>query len=55
MSEEVGEVSTVVDDLKSHLIGHLFVIPDFLDFQNSFLIVLFIVLFSFEEVYLCLP
>ena len=32
MSEEVGEVSSIVDDIKSHFINHIFVIPDFLDF-----------------------
>ena len=46
MSEELGDLSTVVDEMKTSFLSTFFVIPEFLDFQNSFLLVLFIVLFS---------
>ena len=55
MSEEAGDVSTIVDEMKTSFLSSLFVIPEFLDFQNSFLLVLFLVLFFLEIVYLCLP
>jgi hypothetical protein len=55
MSEEYGDASTVVDEMKTSFLSSLFVIPEFLDFQNSFLLVLFITLYCLEIVYLGLP